>query len=195
MVFETDRLILREYTQDDFDSLYEIMSDPETMQHYPAPFDKDRTMGWITWNLENYEKYGFGDAAFWMQLHEEMRQAGFYIKTVEESFEHFAIMDQEIVWYGNMNLLAKNNAEDSIMRVKSKKIAMELMGLTLKYVAICFIISPWTGKSTFLHPVLKWYYFSLQSRRTRGKTVLHYTKQYRIRPKTESDYEGLCELE
>lgn len=81
----------------------------------------------VTWEPDSY---GFGDAAFWMQLHEEMRQAGFYIKTVEESCEHFAIMDQEIVWYGNMNLLAKNNAEDSIMRVQSKKIAMELMGLT-----------------------------------------------------------------
>ena len=36
------------------------MSDPETMQHYPAPFDEDRTRKWITWNLDNYEKYGFG---------------------------------------------------------------------------------------------------------------------------------------
>ena len=81
----------------------------------------------VTWEPDSY---GFGDAAFWMQLHEEMRQAGFYIKTVEESCEHFAIMDQEIVWYGSMNLLAKNNADDSRMRVQSKKIAMELMGLT-----------------------------------------------------------------
>ena len=81
----------------------------------------------VTWELDSY---GFGDAAFWMQLHEEMRQAGFYIKTVEESCEHFAIMDQEIVWYGSMNLLAKNNADDSMMRVQSKKIAMELMGFT-----------------------------------------------------------------
>ena len=56
----TERLVLREYTLDDFDSLYEIMSDPETMLHYPAPFDKDRTMKWITWNLGNYKKYGFG---------------------------------------------------------------------------------------------------------------------------------------
>lgn len=81
----------------------------------------------VTWEPDSY---GFGDAAFWMQLHEEMRQAGFYIKTVEESCEHFAIMDQEIVWYGSMNLLAKNNADDSMMRVQSKKIAMELLGLT-----------------------------------------------------------------
>ena len=57
---ETERLGLREYTPDDFDALYEIMSDPETMQHYPAPFTEERTRRWITWNLENYKTYGFG---------------------------------------------------------------------------------------------------------------------------------------
>lgn len=59
-IIETDRLLLREYTMDDFDALYEIVLDPETMQHYPAPFDAERTKNWITWNLENYKKYGFG---------------------------------------------------------------------------------------------------------------------------------------
>ena len=59
-IIETERLILREYTPEDFDALYEIMSDPETMRHYPAPFDADRTRRWIEWNLENYEQYGFG---------------------------------------------------------------------------------------------------------------------------------------
>lgn len=57
---ETERLILREYTMDDFEALFEIMSDEETMQHYPAPFDKEKTKSWITWNLDNYKKYGFG---------------------------------------------------------------------------------------------------------------------------------------
>ena len=60
MILETERLILREYTMDDFDALYEIMSDAETMQHYPAPFDKERTRQWITWNSDNYKKYGWG---------------------------------------------------------------------------------------------------------------------------------------
>ena len=48
------------YERDRDGTLYEIMSDPETMRHYPAPFDADRTRRWIEWNLENYEKYGFG---------------------------------------------------------------------------------------------------------------------------------------
>ena len=43
-----------------------------------------------------------------MQLHEDMCQAGFYMRYVEENHEHFAIVDQEIVWYGNMNLLGKD---------------------------------------------------------------------------------------
>ena len=59
-MIETERLLLREYTMDDFAALYEIMSDAETMQHYPAPFDETRTRRWIEWNRENYSKYGFG---------------------------------------------------------------------------------------------------------------------------------------
>lgn len=81
----------------------------------------------VTWEPDSY---GYGDSAFWMSLHEEMRQAGFYIKTVEESYEHFAIIDQELIWYGNMNLLAKEKLEDSMMRVKGKQIAAEFMELT-----------------------------------------------------------------
>ncbi len=81
----------------------------------------------VTWAPDSY---GYGDTAFWMRLHEDMRQAGFYIKTVEDSCEHFSIIDQELVWYGNMNLLAKEKIEDSMMRVKGKSIAAELMELT-----------------------------------------------------------------
>lgn len=60
MVLETERLILREYVKEDFDALFEIFSDRETMQHYPAPFNEEKTRNWIAWNMENYEKYGFG---------------------------------------------------------------------------------------------------------------------------------------
>ena len=81
----------------------------------------------VTWTPDSY---GFGDASYWMQLHEDMRKAGFYIKTVEEHCDRFAVIDQNIVWYGNINLLAKDKDDDSIMRVRSKEIAGELMKLT-----------------------------------------------------------------
>ena len=32
MIIETERLLLREYTMDDFDALYEIKSDAETIE-------------------------------------------------------------------------------------------------------------------------------------------------------------------
>ena len=60
MTIETPRLILREYTPEDLGALYEILSDPETMEHYPAPFTPEKTKRWIEWNLENYQRYGFG---------------------------------------------------------------------------------------------------------------------------------------
>ena len=59
-ILETDRLLLRKYTPADFGALHEIMSDAETMRHYPAPFSEERTRRWIDWNLKNYEDYGFG---------------------------------------------------------------------------------------------------------------------------------------
>ena len=81
----------------------------------------------VTWTPDSY---GFGDASYWMQLHEDMRRAGFYIKTVEEYCDRFAVIDQEVVWYGNINLLAKDKVDDSIMRVRSKEVAGELMEIT-----------------------------------------------------------------
>lgn len=82
----------------------------------------------VTWTPDSY---GFGDTSYWMQLHEEMHKAGFYIKTVEESCECFAVIDQKVVWYGNINLLAKDKGDDRIMRVLSNEIAGELMKIHL----------------------------------------------------------------
>ena len=60
MKMETKRLILREMTMEDFDALYEILSDEQTMQHYPAPFGKEETCRWIRRNMERYTELGFG---------------------------------------------------------------------------------------------------------------------------------------
>lgn len=44
----------------DFNALFEILSDLETMQHYPKPFNEECTKEWIEWNIKNYNEYGFG---------------------------------------------------------------------------------------------------------------------------------------
>ena len=73
MIFETQRLILREYTQADFPELLKLLSDPVTMQHYPKPYDERGTHRWIDWSLQNYEKYGFG----WRAM--ELKETGEFI--------------------------------------------------------------------------------------------------------------------
>ena len=60
MIIETERLRIRKYTWADIDSLYEILSDPETMKYYPKPYDRSGCERWINWCLDSYEKNGFG---------------------------------------------------------------------------------------------------------------------------------------
>lgn len=60
VILKTERLVLREFVPEDFEALYAILSDAETMRHYPKPFDEAKVRGWIEWNLENYRKYGSG---------------------------------------------------------------------------------------------------------------------------------------
>ena len=59
-LFETDRLLLRKITQADFDDWFAILSDAETMKHYPAPYDAAGVQRWMDWTLKNYEQHGFG---------------------------------------------------------------------------------------------------------------------------------------
>lgn len=60
MRFETERLVLREYNISDFDDLYKILSDEETMKYYPHPYNKQETMDWINRNIMRYKNDGFG---------------------------------------------------------------------------------------------------------------------------------------
>ena len=60
MHLETERLYLREMSYADFESLYAILSDKDTMQHYPAPFDESKVMNWIERNKKRYREEGFG---------------------------------------------------------------------------------------------------------------------------------------
>ncbi|MBP1560719.1 MAG: GNAT family N-acetyltransferase [Oscillospiraceae bacterium] len=60
MILETDRLILRKLTYDDFSDLYDVLADSDIMQHYPYTFDENRVRNWIGRNIERYRTDGFG---------------------------------------------------------------------------------------------------------------------------------------
>ena len=81
----------------------------------------------VTWHPDAYN-YGKDDVR--RELMERLRKAGFEIRLVEETCEHYAVIDNEIVWYGSVNLLSKEDAEDNLMRVCSKDIAAELLEMT-----------------------------------------------------------------
>jgi len=59
-MIETNRLILREMREDDFDALYAVLSDSDIMKHYPYVFDAARVEKWILTNMERYRVFGFG---------------------------------------------------------------------------------------------------------------------------------------
>ena len=60
MELVTERLILREMNEKDYDALYAVLADSDIMQHYPYTFDETRVRGWIRKNIERYRIFGFG---------------------------------------------------------------------------------------------------------------------------------------
>ena len=60
MMIETERLILREMTADDFAALTLVWGDAENMRYYPYRFDEARVRSWIQRNQERYRTLGFG---------------------------------------------------------------------------------------------------------------------------------------
>ena len=49
----------------------------------------------------------------------------------DEVTEHFAIIDDELVWHGGMNLLGREDAWDNLMRIRSFQVAEELLEIAL----------------------------------------------------------------
>ena len=60
MVLETERLILRELSQVDFQDLAEILQNPNVMYAYEHNFSDSDVQIWLDRQIERYKKYGFG---------------------------------------------------------------------------------------------------------------------------------------
>ena len=60
IILETERLFLREMDMDDYDALYDVLGDPEIMQHYPYTFNEEKVRDWIKRNMNRYKDNGFG---------------------------------------------------------------------------------------------------------------------------------------
>ena len=60
-LIETERLLIREMQQSDFDALCRILCDEDVMRAaYESAFSPDEAQNWLNRHLKRYEDYGFG---------------------------------------------------------------------------------------------------------------------------------------
>lgn len=81
----------------------------------------------VTWHPDSY-RYGNDENRIF--LLETLRNAGVHIELVEANCERYTIIDREIVWYGTLNFLSKEDIDDSIIRLTEKNIAEELLNIS-----------------------------------------------------------------
>lgn len=60
-------------------------------------------------------------------LQSALTAARIYVVPQPDLHTHFAVIDQEIVWYGSTNLLSRDKEDDSLMRICSRDVALELL--------------------------------------------------------------------
>ncbi len=60
MILQTERLVLRELQERDYDALCKILQDKETMYAYEGAFTDGEVREWLDRQLGRYEKHGFG---------------------------------------------------------------------------------------------------------------------------------------
>ena len=80
---------------------------------------------------ENPENNTHGNVMFLQSLIQQMKDVGIIVRFTENETEHFAVIDQLLVWHGGMNLLGKEDVWDNLMRVKDIKVAAELLEMAL----------------------------------------------------------------
>ena len=78
------------------------------------------------------QNIAYGSPEFCQGLIGTMRGNGIHVIIKEEVEERFAVLDDELVWHGGMNLLGKEDVWDNLMRVRSVQIAAELLEIALK---------------------------------------------------------------
>lgn len=60
VIFETERLVLREMTEDDAGALSAILKDPEVIYAYGHDFTDSDVREWLDRQRLRYARYGFG---------------------------------------------------------------------------------------------------------------------------------------
>ena len=111
-----------------------------------SPFLSSRKVEWFVDQSEILQKRGVTVTVFssspeeypedgrehHMDLLGRLASAGICVKTQNHCHERYAVIDQSLVWYGNINLLSRGKEDDSLMRIVSPEIAAELLERGIK---------------------------------------------------------------
>ena len=113
-----------------------IVSSPELTQDKVARFiylvkPKQEAGVSVTVITTEPENISYGSPEFHQGLLKEMEESGIYVIVRDEVAEHFAVIDDELVWHGGMNLLGREDAWDNLMRIRSFQVAEELLEIAL----------------------------------------------------------------
>jgi len=76
------------------------------------------------------DMYKFGDISYWISLQNSLQELGMELIVTDDYCHHYCIVDREVVWYGSINFLGKEDFEDNMMRIINKPIATELLYLS-----------------------------------------------------------------
>jgi RimJ/RimL family protein N-acetyltransferase len=108
MYLETERMILREFTTDDIDDFHEIFSDPVVMEHTEPPYDKEKSLRFLTsFCIERSPKGGFAAV-----LRETGKVIGYVLfKSIDEPEIY------EIGWIFNKDYWQKGYASEICSRL------------------------------------------------------------------------------
>lgn len=81
----------------------------------------------VTMHPDNYR---FGRLEQRIELFELLRNNGVYVELSQERCERYAVIDGNIVWYGSVNLLFKDDVDDNIIRLENNNVASELLEIS-----------------------------------------------------------------
>jgi len=79
----------------------------------------------------NPESTMYGNLEILYELITRMKSQGVDIYLKDEVEERFAVIDDELVWHGGVNLLGKEDVWDNLMRIKNIDVAAELLEIGL----------------------------------------------------------------
>ena len=80
----------------------------------------------VTKSIDQYKEIN----RYWMkECVKKLSDSGLIVIFNNDIHQKFAVLDDEIIWYGSLSLLGYHSEEDTIMRLENSEIANELLGI------------------------------------------------------------------